>query len=293
MAQIATAFSDASHFGCVLDRLAGGLTGGFFNVSLTAIMDTKHRGDAYLGFLATKLLDIATGDPFDAEVPPRITSIHPQSGSLAGGTELTVAGTGFGSDVSALSIDVAGIPCLVTQVQVSGVHCRLGSNAAATAPTRPTPTAALGNDLGSFAGERGVRWQWVGANSTREKSMLLPAFAFPTDCAVKEVSYEPAVLCCTSAQQAAPMVPLVPPPSLPPGVGAECGSGWRELAPNGTIQLIEVSERPLPTRALPTRAPPHEKENHETRPPLCLMRTRACLTSSSHRHVLSTPATHI
>ena len=32
--QLAVAYSDATHFGCALDALAGGLTGGFFNVSL-------------------------------------------------------------------------------------------------------------------------------------------------------------------------------------------------------------------------------------------------------------------
>ena len=61
--QRATAFSDATRFGCVLEELTGGLTGGFFNLSLTAIADSHHRGDAYLGFLQTKLIDVATGAP--------------------------------------------------------------------------------------------------------------------------------------------------------------------------------------------------------------------------------------
>ena len=206
--QEATVFSDATHFGCMLDQLAGGLTGGYFNVSLTAITDTRHRGDAYLGFLQTKLIDVVTGDPFDAEVPPRITNVMPQVGSLAGGTDLTITGIGFGSDASALSIDVAGIPCDVTHIQITGVICRLAYNPTAATPTRPTPTSTLGNDLGSFAGERGVRWQWLGANSTRERSMLLPSFLAPKDCVLG------------------------------------CGSGWQELGPQGTVQLIEVSAPP-------------------------------------------------
>ena len=65
--QRATAFADATRFGCVLEELTGGLTGGHFNLSLTAIADTHHRGDAYLGFLSTKLLDVATGPPSAAE----------------------------------------------------------------------------------------------------------------------------------------------------------------------------------------------------------------------------------
>lgn len=58
--QLATAFSDATRFGCVLDTLAGGLTGGYFNMSLTAINDADHRGDAFLGFVQNTLLDVAT-----------------------------------------------------------------------------------------------------------------------------------------------------------------------------------------------------------------------------------------
>lgn len=58
--QLATAFSDASNFGCVLDAIDGGLSGGLFNVSLHAINDEYHRGDVYLGFLDTRRLDVAS-----------------------------------------------------------------------------------------------------------------------------------------------------------------------------------------------------------------------------------------
>ena len=60
-AQLANVFSDGARFGCVLDRLSGGMAGGYFNVSLTAITDEFHRGDAYLGFLTTRKIDVATG----------------------------------------------------------------------------------------------------------------------------------------------------------------------------------------------------------------------------------------
>ena len=96
--QLAVAFSDATSFGCKLDELANGLTGGFFNLSLHAISDPHHRGDAYLGFLSTRLLDLATSSPFDAEMPPRITSIEPAIGSLTGGADLTVHGNGVAAE---------------------------------------------------------------------------------------------------------------------------------------------------------------------------------------------------
>ena len=92
--QIATVHSNASRFGCVLDAVDAGLRGGTFNVSLHALSDQHNRGDAYLGFLATRMFDLAAGAPFDAELPPRITAVSPQHGSLAGGTDLTISGTG-------------------------------------------------------------------------------------------------------------------------------------------------------------------------------------------------------
>ena len=156
----------------------------------------------------------AAGDSFDAEIPPRITSIQPQIGSFAGGTDLTVSGTGFGADAAAMSVDIAGVPCDVTHVQTGGVICRLHSRPEADAPTRPTPTAALGNRLGSYPAERGVRWQWANAIGS-ETSMLLPSFATPSDCAFG------------------------------------CGSGWPELAPSGTAMLVEVCNLPPPPPPLP------------------------------------------
>ena len=165
------------------------------------------------------------GDPFDAEIPPRISSIEPRFGSLAGGTDLLVRGTGFGADASAISITVAGVKCDVTQIQTTGVHCRLRSQLAATAPTRPTPTAVLGNDLGSFAGERGARWQWAEGGG---QSLLLQSFAAPSDCVLN------------------------------------CGAGWKEVASDGSTQIVEVSlakwpALPSPTYAAPT---PHTISSH-------------------------------
>ena len=142
--QLAVAYSDATHFGCALDALAGGLTGGFFNVSLHGITDPQHRGDAYAGFLRTRRLDVAGAAPFDAELPPRITSIEPTAGSRAGGTDVTIFGSGFGADAGALTIEVAGVGCAVTNLAehndasaplaTQAVRCRLGARLGGAAP---------------------------------------------------------------------------------------------------------------------------------------------------------------
>lgn len=69
--QLAMAFSDATRFGCVLDRLSDAMSGGFFNVSLTGITDEKHRGDAYLG-LANRMIDVASGRWRDRRMRARV-----------------------------------------------------------------------------------------------------------------------------------------------------------------------------------------------------------------------------
>ena len=124
-----------------------------------------------------------TGTPFDAELPPRITAVKPSLGSLAGGTDLTIEGTGFGSDPAALAIEVAGLPCAVSTI-TSPLYCRLAAKPAATAPARPTPTTGLGNGLASLPGERGARWQWAAGDRSNPKgSLLVPSFSVPTHCA--------------------------------------------------------------------------------------------------------------
>ena len=125
-----------------------------------------------------------TGTPFDAELPPRITAVSPSLGSLAGGTDLTIEGTGFGSDPAALAIEVAGLPCAVSTITSAALYCRLAANPAATAPARPTPTTGLGNGLASLPGERGARWQWAAGDRSNPKgSLLVPSFSVPTHCA--------------------------------------------------------------------------------------------------------------
>jgi hypothetical protein len=199
--QLATSYSDTSRFGCVLDGLTGGVRGAFFNVSLHALRDEQHRGDAYLGLLETKRLDVESGGTYDAEVPPRIGSVSPTIGSLAGGTDLTIQGTGFGANKSSLSIEAGGLPCHVTKLSLSGVQCRLGFHQSSeSAPLRPTPTVG---SLRSFVGERGVRWQWAASGRQPAGSLLLPTFELPVHCA------------------------------------SGCPAGWPELGVDGATQVLE------------------------------------------------------
>ena len=167
---VALAYSDDNSYGCQLDDLAGGLSGGYFNVSVY-LNDQLRRGDAYFGFASSGGIDYATGDRFQAELLPRIKDISPRSGSTAGGADVTISGTGFGSMSSVLDIVVGGAACVVKSITEAAVICRVVSLSAP--PIAPRST--LGSDgLVSYAGERGARWQWSASGQK-----LLAAFATP------------------------------------------------------------------------------------------------------------------
>lgn len=163
---VATAYSSDNSFGCKLGALEPGLTAGFFNLSLY-LNDAKHRGNAYLGFMSTGAIDLSTGSPFDAELLPRISEIVPSEGSLAGGTDLTIFGTGFGADTTALRILVGSASCAVTSVTKAAIQCRMEE----LSNGLDQPPVAIGSARSS-PGERGVRWQLADG-----KIMLLPSFA--------------------------------------------------------------------------------------------------------------------
>ena len=124
----------------------GGLAAGFFNVSLEVF--ANHRGFAY--HEAQRQVDIAGGLLFDAELVPRITAVSPRLGSLAGGTDVTITGAGFGSDSAALDVLVGGVPCAVSSMHLDGVVSTL------TCRVAYRPPGADG--VAPMAAGRGARW---------------------------------------------------------------------------------------------------------------------------------------
>ena len=87
---IALAYGNSTVLGCELEAVGLSLAAGHFNVSLSV----SGRGEAYKA-PASRQLDVARGALFDVEVMPRITSITPSTGSLVGGTDVTVRGLGL------------------------------------------------------------------------------------------------------------------------------------------------------------------------------------------------------
>ena len=102
-------------------------------------------GDAYKPLLSRRV-DVAGVQLFDVELPPRVSGVEPSTGSLAGGAALTITGLGFGSDLAAVRVTVAGTPCEVNLLTTTAVHCKM---------TQREPDAAV---AAPYPSDRGARW---------------------------------------------------------------------------------------------------------------------------------------
>lgn len=59
-----------------------------------------------------------------------VTSINPASGGIAGGTTVTIKGSGFGTSISGLDITIGGVACEVSNVDAFTLKCITGPHAA-------------------------------------------------------------------------------------------------------------------------------------------------------------------
>lgn len=57
-----------------------------------------------------------------------LTSVSPMSGSVAGGTALTIVGTGFSSDISSITVTIGGQQCEVRFANYSTIMCLTSAN---------------------------------------------------------------------------------------------------------------------------------------------------------------------
>lgn len=77
--------------------------------------------------LETVMFDYARGAPFHAEIVPRIAAVAPTRGSMAGGAELTIYGSGFGYATEDLVVRVGetGAACDVSRISEVAIFCRV------------------------------------------------------------------------------------------------------------------------------------------------------------------------
>lgn len=62
------------------------------------------------------------------------TSVTPSSGATAGGSEITIYGTGFGNKMSRASVSLGGSACEVLSINMSHITCRTSAHAAGNVP---------------------------------------------------------------------------------------------------------------------------------------------------------------
>ena len=130
--------------------LSGGNQGSGLARTFTRQRPFKYSSDmTYLPNYATTL----SGRTYSVCVLPAVTSISPQQGSVAGGTEVTITGSGFPSDSSLLTIYVGGRRCDVLSSAFSGDRIRCVTRAA---ESREQLSAALlsqqqGSDANQFS----------------------------------------------------------------------------------------------------------------------------------------------
>ncbi|XP_051729532.1 LOW QUALITY PROTEIN: fibrocystin-L-like [Ctenopharyngodon idella] len=63
---------------------------------------------------------------------PNITSVSPITGPV--GTKITISGTGFGTDIALVSLEIGGVACTVTSVTNTQLLCTVGEHAGGTFP---------------------------------------------------------------------------------------------------------------------------------------------------------------
>jgi hypothetical protein len=61
-----------------------------------------------------------------------VTAVEPSSGGTAGGTTLTITGSGFGTSDSDLNVMVGGVECEVESVMSTEIVCKTGPHASGT-----------------------------------------------------------------------------------------------------------------------------------------------------------------
>ena len=176
----ATAFSDYKNFGCQLDNRRGlEMMGGFYRIAVASAGAPHYRGNAGMELSTNRFVDYSDGEPWDAELVPRIERVVPALGSTAGGTDLTVYGSGFGSHTDQLTVHADGAACITSIIDEHALYCRvqpLGTWANAVTGAAELPPVPYGgasealSPLRSYISERGVRY--AGFSTSPRPSVL-------------------------------------------------------------------------------------------------------------------------
>ncbi|KAM9737277.1 LOW QUALITY PROTEIN: PKHD1 like 1, tandem duplicate 1 [Menidia menidia] len=86
--------------------------------------------------------NMSGGFTYKSELTPVIREVSPRRGGTAGGTRLTIAGSGFSSDLSEVSVSIAGSVCDVQSSNLTHIVCLTGAQ---NRSQEATVRVAIGN----------------------------------------------------------------------------------------------------------------------------------------------------
>ncbi|XP_060949378.1 PKHD1 like 1, tandem duplicate 1 [Limanda limanda] len=72
-------------------------------------------------------VNISNGFTYKSQLTPQITEVSPRRGGTAGGTRLTISGSGFSTNVNEVNVTIAGSVCDVRSTNVTHIVCVTGA----------------------------------------------------------------------------------------------------------------------------------------------------------------------
>lgn len=117
------------------------MPGGFYNVSISvqnrmdqgsestgvAKMFENDRWYTYPYYRWYLFQSTVTGTSYSQCIFPSIGTVFPAVGSVAGGTLITIEGTGFSNNANELEVFVGGFPCIIQSAEINTITCLTSS----------------------------------------------------------------------------------------------------------------------------------------------------------------------
>lgn len=90
---------------------------------------------------------------YDVSLTPDISGVSPSRGGTGGGTTITISGSGFGTTLNDVSVEIDGTSCVATSVTDSEIQCVTGAHAGSVVASIEVQIAGNGIAQESFPGD--------------------------------------------------------------------------------------------------------------------------------------------
>lgn len=101
-------------------------TYGYRYYKTTTDTDTDLACPVYVSVLSSAPATLDNKVVYKAGATPLVSALNPVRGTTAGGTTLTITGSGFGTTQSAVTVEVDNVPCAVSAVSDTQIVCTTG-----------------------------------------------------------------------------------------------------------------------------------------------------------------------